>query len=100
MELVNVNSIAKNEIREGWFEERFPDQAVKRKALYKKDVLIEEHVYDEEGREISSFGGTTNSGTEDDAMPNSKKDKKKKKKEKKRKKKSTEETKPSEMKVN
>lgn len=97
VELVAVNSVAKNEIREGWFEERFPDQAVKRRALYKKDVLIEEHVYDEEGREISSFGGTTNSGSEDDAMPNSKKDKKKKKK---KNKKSEEENKPSEMKVN
>lgn len=78
----SMDVVSKREVREGWFEERFPDGKVKRKAHYVKDILVEEHVWDEQGREIKTFGGTTNSGTEDDAMPTSgkKKDKKKKKK--------------------
>jgi hypothetical protein len=41
---------------------------------------VEEHVYDKDGREIKTFGGTANSGNEDDAMPTKKKQKKKKNK--------------------
>ena len=67
--VLKIDAIAKNEIREGWFEDRFPDGKIKRRALYSKDVLIEEHVFDEQGREIKTFGGNANSGKEDDAMP-------------------------------
>lgn len=79
---VQVIENYKNGLREGWFEERFPDQKMKRQALYKKDVLIEEHVFNEQGEEIKSFGTPTNK-KEDDEIPTgkSKKEKKKKKKE-------------------
>lgn len=75
--------VYKKGLKEGWFEERFPDEKVKSRALYKKDILVEEHVFDEQGREIRTFGGTASSGKEDDAMPTvkGKKDKKKKTKE-------------------
>lgn len=73
--------IYKKGLKEGWFEERFPDEKLKSRALYKKDVLVEEHVFDEQGREIRTFGGTAASGKEDDAMPTTKKKKEKKKKE-------------------
>jgi antitoxin component YwqK of YwqJK toxin-antitoxin module len=76
----DVSVVTKNEIKEGWFEERFPDGKLKRRAHYEKDVLIEEHVYDEQGREIKSFGGTASTGKEDDAMPTTKSKKKKKRK--------------------
>jgi antitoxin component YwqK of YwqJK toxin-antitoxin module len=69
----------KKGIKEGWFEEYFPDQKPKRRALYKKDVLIEEHVFDENGREIKTFGGEVNSGAEDDEVPTGGKKKKEKK---------------------
>jgi antitoxin component YwqK of YwqJK toxin-antitoxin module len=64
--------IVKNEIREGAFEEYFPNKKLKRIAIYKKDVLIEEHIYDEFGNEIKTFGGTSKK-TEDDALPGKKK---------------------------
>lgn len=75
--------------KDGWFEERFPDNKVKRQALYKKDELIEEHVYDKYGNEIRTVGGEATKGKEDDDIPtNSKAAKKaakaKKKAEKKR----------------
>ncbi|TSJ42365.1 toxin-antitoxin system YwqK family antitoxin [Fluviicola chungangensis] len=85
-----LKSMTKTEVREGLFEERFPDGKIKSRAIYKKDVLIEEHVFDEQGREIRTFGGTASSGKEDDAMPTSPK----KKKEKKKKEPKPEETKP------
>jgi antitoxin component YwqK of YwqJK toxin-antitoxin module len=66
--------------KEGWFEERYPDQKVKRKALYKKDILVEEHVFDEYGKETYTFGGQAKGGAEDDAMPVSGKKKKEKEK--------------------
>lgn len=72
----------KKGIKEGWFDEFFPDQKPKRRALYKKDVLVEEHVFDEQGRETYTFGGTASSGAEDDAMPASGSGKKKKKEKK------------------
>lgn len=71
--------IAKKEIREGAFEEYFPNQKPKRIAVYKKDVLIEEHTYDEFGNELTSFGGTGSKKTEDDEVPVNNKKKKKKK---------------------
>jgi antitoxin component YwqK of YwqJK toxin-antitoxin module len=72
--------IVKNEIREGAFEEYFPNKKAKRIAVYKKDILIEEHVYDEFGNELSSFGGTNTKKTEDDDLPGKKKKKVKEKK--------------------
>jgi antitoxin component YwqK of YwqJK toxin-antitoxin module len=67
-------------LQEGSFEEYWPDGRPKRKALYKKGVLIEDHVFDEQGNETYSFGAPTTSGDEDDAMPTDQKKKGKKKK--------------------
>ncbi len=77
-----LKSMTKMEVREGLFEERFPDGKLKSRAIYKKDILVEEHVFDEQGREIRTFGGTPNSGKEDDAMPTTNKQKKEKEKKK------------------
>jgi antitoxin component YwqK of YwqJK toxin-antitoxin module len=82
-----LKSMTKMEVREGSFEERFPDGKIKSRAIYKNDILIEEHVFDEQGREIRTFGGTPNSGKEDDAMPTTPKQKKEKEKSSKEKKK-------------
>lgn len=68
--------------KEGWFEEFYPDGKEKRTVLYKKDELIEEHRFDEHGRETYTFGATPEEGAEDDEMPTGDKKKKKKKKEK------------------
>jgi antitoxin component YwqK of YwqJK toxin-antitoxin module len=68
--------IAKKEIREGAFEEYYPNQKPKRLAVYKNDVLIEEHIFDEFGNETKTFGGSSKK-TEDDAIPDKKKKKKK-----------------------
>jgi antitoxin component YwqK of YwqJK toxin-antitoxin module len=76
---VQLSENYKKGLKEGWFEERFPDQKMKRQALYKKDVLIEEHVFNDKGKEISTFGGTATKGSEDDAMPSTEKAKKPKK---------------------
>ncbi len=70
--------------KEGTWEEYHPGNVMKRKAIYEKDILIEEHKYDEHGRETYSFGAPTGDQNEDDAMPSvggkkKKKDKKKKK---------------------
>ena len=70
----------KKGVREGWFEERYPDQKMKRQALYKKDVLVEEHVFDEQGKETYTFGAQPKTGNEDDEMPTKGKKGKKKKK--------------------
>ncbi|MDX2361660.1 MAG: toxin-antitoxin system YwqK family antitoxin [Crocinitomicaceae bacterium] len=77
---IMVSEFYKKGKKEGWFFENYHDGVTKWKALYKKDVLIEEYRYDEQGRETYSFGGTSNNGAEDDEMPSTKKDKKKKKK--------------------
>jgi antitoxin component YwqK of YwqJK toxin-antitoxin module len=74
-----ISSLAQPEVREGWFEEYYPDHKPKRRALYKKDVLIEEHVFDENGRETKTFGGEAKAGNEDDAVPTGGKKKKSKK---------------------
>lgn len=79
-------------LKEGWFEEFYPNQKPKRRVLYKKDVRVEEHVFDEQGRETYTFGvAPPTAGNEDDEMPvnNSKKKKKKEKKPKKSKKNSS-----------
>ena len=80
--LVQVMENYKKGIPEGWFEERWPDDKLKRRALYKKGVLIEEHRYDEHGTENYTFGVEASASTEDDAMPTAKKKKTKKKKSK------------------
>jgi antitoxin component YwqK of YwqJK toxin-antitoxin module len=67
-------------LQEGSFEEYWADGRPKRKAIYKKGVLIEDHLFDEQGNETYSFGAPTISGDEDDAMPTDQKKKGKKKK--------------------
>jgi antitoxin component YwqK of YwqJK toxin-antitoxin module len=64
--------------KQGWFEEFYPDGTAKNRKLYDKDELIEEHRYDEHGRETYSFGTPDSDQSEDDEMP--KKGKRKKKK--------------------
>ena len=66
--------------QEGWYKLYYPDSKVKNESLFEKDILIEEHRYDEQGRETYSFGTPTGDQSEDDAMPTMKKKKKKKKK--------------------
>jgi len=72
----------KKGIKEGIFEERYNNQKVKRRAFYKKGELIEEHIFDEYGKETYTFGAQPYPETEDDAVPefpsNTKKEKKKK----------------------
>ena len=72
----------KKGIKEGWFEDYFPNQKLKHRTLYKKDVIVEEHVFDEQGKETYTFGGVAKTGAEDDAVPGTEK-KKPAKKEKK-----------------
>ncbi len=64
---------------EGWAIIYYPDSKVKSKALFEKGVLIEEHRYDEHGRETYTFGVENTDGAEDDEMPSTKKKKRKKK---------------------
>lgn len=54
--------------KEGWFEEYFFDQKLKWCVFYKKDVLVEEYVWNEVGQEIKMFGGQVFKGNEDDVM--------------------------------
>ena len=71
----------KKGVRIGWFIEYYPDLRVKQKILYdKKGVRIEEHRFDEQGRETYAFGKPEQGGDEDDEMPTAKKKKKRKKK--------------------
>lgn len=66
----------KDGVRVGWFIEYYPDKVVKQKTLYdKKGVRIEEHKYDEQGRETYAFGKPEQGGAEDDAMPTTGNDK-------------------------
>jgi antitoxin component YwqK of YwqJK toxin-antitoxin module len=57
--------------KHGWFESRFPDDKIKRKALYRKDELIEEHVFDEYGNEIKTIidGQEVSKKDKDDDAP-------------------------------
>lgn len=69
----------KKGVEEGWFMDYYPDSKTKQKILYKKGERIEEHRYDEQGRETYSFGAQPeDGGAEDDEMPTT--DKKKKRK--------------------
>ena len=67
----NVQSVEfyKRGQKEGLFLEYYPDQKLKRKAIYKKDVLIEDHQYDEDGEETYTFGVEVEVELEDDSMP-------------------------------
>lgn len=65
---------------DGEFKEWFPDEKVRREAVYKKGELIEEHVFDKFGNEIKTFGASPKSGKEDDDIPTAKSKKKRKKK--------------------
>lgn len=65
----------KKGMKEGKFEEYYPDQKLKQQAFYMKDVLVEEHRFDELGNETYTFGGSTNSGAEDDEIKPGKKPK-------------------------
>lgn len=66
----------KRGMKDGKFMERFPDDKIKREAIYKRDELKEEHVYDKYGNEIRTVDedGPVKK-TEDDELPE-KKDKK------------------------
>lgn len=79
-------TLTKSEYKNGWFEERYPNKKLKRRALYERDMLIEEHVYTENGTETKTVGASKTSNKEDDAMPTSTDGKKKKEKKKKKKK--------------
>lgn len=76
--------------KHGEFIERFPDDKIKREAIYRKDVLIEEHIYDKYGNEISTVGGEANTNDEDDDLPKTEKKKKQKKQKKQKKSKNKE----------
>lgn len=73
-------------LKDGKFMEHYPDNSVKREAYYKKDKLIEEHVFDKNGNEIKTVGGQPTKSKEDDALPTEKPKKVKKTKPKKEKK--------------
>lgn len=66
----------KKGMKHGYFEERFNDDKIKREAYYKKDELVEEHVYDKYGNEIRTVDedGPVEK-TEDDEIPETKKKK-------------------------
>ncbi|MDX1652943.1 MAG: toxin-antitoxin system YwqK family antitoxin [Brumimicrobium sp.] len=66
----------KNGLKHGRFEERYPDDKIKREAIYKKDELVEEHVFDKYGNEIRTVDedGPVEK-TEDDEIPTTKKKK-------------------------
>lgn len=65
--------------KQGWFEEFYPDGTAKNRSLFDKDELIEEHRYDDHGRETYSFGTPDSSSAEDDEMPEKGKKKKRNK---------------------
>jgi antitoxin component YwqK of YwqJK toxin-antitoxin module len=69
----------KKGVLEGWCEERWPDDKLKRKALYKKGEIVEEYKYDEQGSEIYAFDGETVREGYAEAGPTTSKKKKKKK---------------------
>jgi antitoxin component YwqK of YwqJK toxin-antitoxin module len=76
---IQVTENYKKGRKQGWFEEFYPDGKAKNRRLFEKDELIEEHRYDENGRETYSFGTPDSPEAEDDAMPKKGKKEKKKK---------------------
>lgn len=83
--------------KNGRFIENYPDNKIKREAIYKNDVLVEEHEYDKYGNEIRNAGeNALNQKDEDEDVPVSKSKEKKPKKEKPVKEKPTKEKKSKE----
>ena len=77
---IQISEIYKKGRKEGWWKEFYQDGSTKRRVKYVKDELVEEHRYDEHGRETYAFGAPDSDDSEDDAMPQKgKKDRKKKK---------------------
>lgn len=70
----------KKGLKQGEFLSYYPDGKLKRSAIFDKDVLLEEHRYDEQGRETYTFGVPDSDGDEDDQVPDGKKKRKKSKK--------------------
>ena len=66
----------KKGLKHGEFIERFPNDKLKRSAFYKKDELIEEHVFDEKGNEIKTVGGDGPKKNNEDDQVTQKKSKK------------------------
>lgn len=56
-------------LKEGLWVEYFPNEKLKRKSIYRKDVLIEDHQFNEDGEEIETFGVEVQNEKEDDDMP-------------------------------
>jgi antitoxin component YwqK of YwqJK toxin-antitoxin module len=77
----------KKGVKDGWFEEYYPNRKLKIRSLYKKGVLIEEHEFNEKGKEIRTFPEVQKEETksEDDEIELEENKDKKKKKEKKKK---------------
>lgn len=59
----------KKGMKHGKFIERYPDNTLKREAYYKRDELVEEHVYDKNGNEIRTVGDQPEEKNEDDELP-------------------------------
>jgi antitoxin component YwqK of YwqJK toxin-antitoxin module len=69
----------KKGIKEGWFEEYHANKKLKLRSLYKKGVLIEEHEFNEKGKEIKTFPEViVEKEVEDDDIEQEIKEKKKK----------------------
>ena len=81
---VQTEELYRKGVRIGTYIEYYPNQVIRQKIIYdKKGVRIEEHRYDENGRETYAFGTPDDAnGAEDDEMPSSERKKKKKKKKK------------------
>jgi len=74
-------------LKEGEFVNYYPNKSVKRRHVYKQDVLLEDHKYNTLGEETYSFAKSIDSNAkEDDAIPTSKKVKTKREKKPKKKK--------------
>ena len=74
----------KKGIKDGWFEEYYPNRKLKIRSLYKKGILIEEHEFNEKGKEIRTFPEVKKEEvkSEDDDIQLEEEKSKKKKKEK------------------
>lgn len=77
----------KKGIKDGWFEEYHPNRKLKIRSLYKKGILLEEHEFNEKGKEIRTFPEVQKeeSKSEDDEIQLEEDKSKKKKKDKKKK---------------
>lgn len=73
----------KKGIKEGWFEEYYNNKRMKIRSLYKKGVLIEEHEFNEKGKEIRTFPEVIKEKESEDDDIEDEIDKKSKKKKKK-----------------